>query len=40
MKVEEIVDLKNDKRPDFRLRINKIIASKDHFASEDLGIND
>ncbi|PKQ45247.1 hypothetical protein [Confluentibacter flavum] len=37
---ETFIDLKNDKRPDFRLRINKIIASKDHFASEDLGINE
>lgn len=37
---ETFIDLKNDKKPDFRLRINKIIASKDHFASEDLGIND
>jgi len=34
---ETFIDLKNDKKPDFRLRINKIIPSKDHFASEDLG---
>lgn len=26
---ETFIDLKNDKRPDFRLRINKIIASND-----------
>ncbi|WP_100614520.1 hypothetical protein [Confluentibacter citreus] len=37
---ETFIDLKNDKKPDFRLRINKIIASKDHFAAEDTGIND
>ncbi|WP_111307635.1 hypothetical protein [Confluentibacter sediminis] len=33
---ETFIDLKNEKRPDFRLRINKIMASKDHFASEDI----
>ncbi len=33
---ETFIDLKNDKKPDFRLRINKIMASKDHFASEDI----
>lgn len=38
--VETFIDLSNAKRPDFRLRINKIIASKDHFASEDLGLDD
>ncbi|MFI1773567.1 hypothetical protein [Thalassobellus citreus] len=33
---ETFIDLKNSKKPDFRLRINKIIASKVHYASEDL----
>ncbi|MFI1744152.1 hypothetical protein [Thalassobellus sediminis] len=33
---ETFIDLDNSKKPDFRLRINKIIASKDHYASEDL----
>ncbi|WNH10463.1 hypothetical protein [Thalassobellus suaedae] len=37
---ETFIDINNSKRPDFRLRINKIIASKDHYASEDLGIDD
>ncbi len=37
---ETFIDLKNRKRPDFRLSINKIIASKDHYVSEDLGVND
>ncbi|MFH4967636.1 hypothetical protein V8G61_05460 [Gaetbulibacter sp. M240] len=37
---ETFIDINNKKRPDFRLRINKIIASeKDNFASEDLGVN-
>ena len=37
--VETFIDFANEKKPDFRLRINKIMASKDHLASEDLGIN-
>lgn len=38
---ETFIDFANEKRPDFRLRINKIIASKDAvYAKEDLGIND
>lgn len=37
--VETFIDFANEKKPDFRLRINKIIASKDHLASEDLGID-
>lgn len=37
---ETFIDLKNNKKPDFRLRINKIIASKDHYAAEDLGLDD
>ncbi|GAA3566473.1 hypothetical protein [Snuella lapsa] len=38
---ETFIDLKNDKRPDFRLRINRIIpAPQEYFASEDLGIDD
>jgi hypothetical protein len=27
--LETFIDLRNDKRPDFRLRINKIMASND-----------
>ncbi|HEX9599945.1 MAG TPA: hypothetical protein VF985_00510 [Mariniflexile sp.] len=38
---ETFIDFSNEKRPDFRLRINKIIASKDGvYAKEDLGIKD
>ncbi|MFI0429178.1 hypothetical protein [Mariniflexile sp. HMF6888] len=38
---ETFIDFSNEKRPDFRLRINKIIASKDAvYAKEDLGIKD
>ncbi|MEN3322157.1 hypothetical protein VP395_00325 [Mariniflexile soesokkakense] len=38
---ETFIDFSNEKRPDFRLRINKIIASKDAvYAKEELGIND
>lgn len=38
---ETFIDFANEKRPDFRLRINKIIASKDGvYAKEDLGIDD
>ena len=38
---ETFIDFANEKRPDFRLRINKIIASKDAvYAKEDLGIKD
>ena len=38
---ETFIDFSNEKRPDFRLRINKIIASKGGvYAKEDLGIND
>ncbi|WP_372756909.1 hypothetical protein [Mariniflexile sp.] len=37
---ETFIDFSNEKRPDFRLRINKIIASKDaSYAQEDLGIS-
>jgi hypothetical protein len=35
--LETFIDIRNEKRPDFRLRINKILPSKDHVAS-DLGI--
>lgn len=35
---ETFIDLNNEKRPDFRLRINKIKASQTHYASEDLGL--
>lgn len=37
---ETFIDISNSRRPDFRLRINKIMASKVHYASEDLGINE
>jgi len=37
--VETFIDFANEKKPDFRLRINKIMASKDHLASEDLGLD-
>ncbi|MFG6687447.1 hypothetical protein ACGK9U_12750 [Mariniflexile sp. HNIBRBA6329] len=38
---ETFIDFANEKRPDFRLRINKIIASKDAvYAKEDLRINE
>lgn len=37
---ETFIDLNNEKRPDFRLRINKIKASQTHYASEDLGLDD
>ncbi|MFD0988817.1 hypothetical protein ACFQ1R_01800 [Mariniflexile jejuense] len=37
---ETFIDFSNEKRPDFRLRINKIIASKSGvYAKEDLGVN-
>lgn len=36
---ETFIDLANSKKPDFRLRINKIIATKDPLASEDI-LND
>ena len=37
---ETFIDIKNNKKPDFRLRINKIIATKEQFAAEDLIIED
>jgi hypothetical protein len=37
---ETFIDLNSDRKPDFRLRINKIIPSKSQVASEDLGVKD
>lgn len=33
---ETFIDIANNRKPDFRLRINKIIATKDNLASEDV----
>ena len=33
---ETFIDIKNEKKPDFRLRINKILPSKDHVAAGDV----
>jgi hypothetical protein len=37
---ETFIDIKSDKKPDFRLRINKIIPTQSHLAKEDLGLDD